>query len=202
MGRFLPVQGSVLTVGWAKRGLIVNPFWLKSCIKKWANNPQYRDPSLHSGLLCIAFCLSVCIKGSLEKNYISKSKVPRVMKFGRGIDMNSYLILYIQHFSGAMLLYMMLQILRIPNKGRWAHINVKLLHFAQIPVSVKSFFTVNYWPIPKARLIFCKRNPSSQLFSKGQSQLPFPIFLFTVNMVNVFYRLSAPNLNKVQKGPI
>ena len=25
---------------------IVNPFQPKSCIKKWANNPQYRDPSL------------------------------------------------------------------------------------------------------------------------------------------------------------
>ena len=26
--------------------LIVNPFQPKSCIKKWANNPRYRDPSL------------------------------------------------------------------------------------------------------------------------------------------------------------
>ena len=25
---------------------IVNPFQLKSCTKKWANNPRYRDPSL------------------------------------------------------------------------------------------------------------------------------------------------------------
>ena len=42
----------------------------------------------HGGLLCIAFCLSVCIKNSLEKNPISKSIVPRVMKFGTGIDLD------------------------------------------------------------------------------------------------------------------
>ncbi len=27
--------------------LIVNPFQPKSCKKKWANNPRYRDPSLY-----------------------------------------------------------------------------------------------------------------------------------------------------------
>ena len=36
-----------------------------------------------------AFCLSVCIKNSLlEKDQISEGTVPRVMKFGRGIDLH------------------------------------------------------------------------------------------------------------------
>ena len=43
---------------------------------------------LPDGLLCIAFCLSVCIKNSLEKNHITKSIVPRVMKLGIEIDLD------------------------------------------------------------------------------------------------------------------
>ena len=30
--------------------LIVNPFQPTSCMKKWANNPQYRDPSFSVGV--------------------------------------------------------------------------------------------------------------------------------------------------------
>ncbi len=47
---------------------------------------------MHGGLLYIAFCLSVRIKNSLEKNHISKSIVPRVMKIVRGIDLVGLLI--------------------------------------------------------------------------------------------------------------
>ena len=32
----------------ARYFLIVNPFQPKSCIEKWANNPQYSDPSLET----------------------------------------------------------------------------------------------------------------------------------------------------------
>ena len=46
-----------------------------------------------SGLLYIAFCLSVRKKNSLgKKNDILKSIVPRVMKLGRGIDLVDLLI--------------------------------------------------------------------------------------------------------------
>ncbi len=37
-----------LTVRMDPYFLIVNPFQPKSYIKKWANNPRYRDPSLNT----------------------------------------------------------------------------------------------------------------------------------------------------------
>ena len=43
---------------------------------------------MHGGLLCIAFCPSVCGKNSLEKNHILKSIRPRVLKFGTEVDLD------------------------------------------------------------------------------------------------------------------
>ena len=40
---------------------------------------------------CLWALLSVRIKNSLEKNHISKSIVPRVLKFGRAIDLDDLL---------------------------------------------------------------------------------------------------------------
>ena len=43
---------------------------------------------MHGGLLCTAFCPSVCGKNSLEKNHILKSMRPRVLKFGTEVDLD------------------------------------------------------------------------------------------------------------------
>ncbi len=72
--------------GWQIRDRVIDfwgiPFWAHMC-------------TLHGGLICIAFCLSVCpsVRPWLDKNswtviHISKTTAPRVMKFGQKIDMD------------------------------------------------------------------------------------------------------------------
>ena len=61
--------------------LIVNPFQPKSCIKKWANNPRYRDPSFPNGVarysshnLVMLYCIKQSIKaGGLIASHVWSS---------------------------------------------------------------------------------------------------------------------------------
>ncbi len=44
---------------------------------------------MHGGLLCIAFCMYVCMSGcDLTKIHISATNKVRVMKFGKNIDVD------------------------------------------------------------------------------------------------------------------
>ncbi len=61
---------------------------------------------MHGGLICIAFCMYVCLSVTRHKFIYHQTVAPRVMKF----DLSSIMSLMVS------------------SKGRWAHFNVKL-HF-------------------------------------------------------------------------
>ncbi len=74
---------------------------------------------MHGGLLCIAFRLSVCLSVTIPKSLDNHS-----------LEKNSKVIwVKVKGHVGQ-------GQIRVPNKGRWAHDNVKLLHYF-IPLIIK-----------------------------------------------------------------
>ncbi len=79
---------------------------------------------MHGGLLCIAFRLSVCLwlyQKSLDNNWLEKNSYLE-NRLGKKFDLEVK-----GHVGQGQI--------RVPNKGRWAHNNVKLLHLLFVPGS-------------------------------------------------------------------
>ncbi len=125
-------------------------FFTGSCLRKcishvhitgWAHcqrQVEFLSPPvlMHGGLLCVAFRLSVCLSVRLSVC---------LWLYQKSLDNNSLEKNSLEKKSWVKVKGHMIQgQVRVPNKGRWAHDNVKLLHL---------LISKGHWMLPSRQIL-------------------------------------------------